>query len=208
MKHFIYHLTPALIQCPYQCHFLGFPPQTHILFSDAANETVIDKVHGLADVVDDVIPDPDELAKQIRKIVMEVFNGDDIKNAAAQLTKQAIKDVATVQAIADMAKTTLLDLLSNEETKQGLLKYAKSLIIDKGTIDAFKVIMEDIVRAQEVQKFLAEAVREILAMPIVKESAAELSRFVVSQWFAFLWITFKETLIPNWLKKNPKVSQG
>ena len=46
------------------------------MFSDEAQERVADKVHGLADVVDDVIPDPDELAKQIRKIVMEVINGD------------------------------------------------------------------------------------------------------------------------------------
>lgn len=177
-------------------------------FQDAAHERVADKVHDIADVVDDVIPDPDELAKQIRKIVMEVINGDDIKNAVAQLSKQALKDVATVQAIADMAKTTLLDLLSNDETRQNLLKYTKSLIIDKGTIDAFKVLMEAIIRAQEVQQFLAEAVKEILALPIVKESAAELSKFVVSQWFMFLWITIKETLIPSWLRKNQKVSQG
>lgn len=177
-------------------------------FQDAAHERVVDKVHGLADVVDDVIPDPDELAKQIRKIVMEVFNGDDIKNAAAQLAKQALKDVATVQAIADMAKTTLLDLLSNDETRQSLLKYTKSLINDKGTIDAFKVLMEAIIRAQEVQQFLAEAVKEILALPIVKESAAELSKFVVSQWFMFLWITIKETLIPSWLRKNQRSLKG
>lgn len=177
-------------------------------FQDAAHERVADKVHDIADVVDDVIPDPDELAKQIRKIVMEVIDGDDIKNAVAQLSKQALKDVATVQAIADMAKTTLLDLLSNDETRQNLLKYTKSLIIDKGTIDAFKVLMEAIIRAQEVQQFLAEAVKEILALPIVKESAAELSKFVVSQWFMFLWITIKETLIPSWLRKNQKVSQG
>lgn len=174
------------------------------MFSDAAHE----RVHGLADAVDDVIPDPDELAKQIRKIVTEVLNGDDIKNAAAQLAKQALKDVATVQAIADMAKTSLLDLLSNEETRQGLLKYAKSLIIDKGTIDAFKVLIEVIMRAQEVQQFLAEAVKGILAIPIVKESAAELSKFVVSQWFVFLWITIKETFIPNWLRKNPGSLKG
>ncbi|XP_067031455.1 uncharacterized protein [Acropora muricata] len=177
-------------------------------FQDEAQERVADKVHGLADVVDDVIPDPDELAKQIRKIVMEVINGDDIKNAATQLSKQALKDVATVQAIADMAKTTLLDLLSNDETRQNLLKYTKSLIIDKGTIDAFKVLMEAIIRAQEVQQFLAEAVKEILALPIVKESAAELSKFVVSQWFMFLWITIKETLIPSWLRKNPWSLKG
>lgn len=174
------------------------------MFSDAAHERVADKVHDLADVVDDVIPDPDELAKQIRKIVMEVINGDDIKNAAAQLSKQALKDVATVQAIADMAKTTLLDLLSNDETRQSLLKYTKSLIIDKGTIDAFKVLMEATIKAQEVQQFLAEAVKEILALPIVKESAAELSKFVVSQWFMFLWIAIKETFIPSWLRKSQR----
>lgn len=177
-------------------------------FQDEAHERVADKVHGLTDVVDDVIPDPDELAKQIRKIVMEVINGDDIKNAAAQLSKQALKDVATVQAIADMAKTTLLDLLSNDETRQSLLKYTKSLIIDKGTIDAFKVLMEAIIGAQEVQQFLAEAVKEILALPIVKEGAAELSKFVVSQWFMFLWITIKETLIPSWLRKSQRSLKG
>lgn len=185
-------------------YILGFPPQTHIFFPDAVDEEIIDKVDDVADV----IPDPDELAKLIRKIVMEVLNGDDIKNAAAQLTKQALKDVATVQAIADMAKSTLLDVLGNEETRQSFLQYTKSLITDKGTIDAFKVLIENIIRAQDVQKFLAEAVKEILALPIVKESAAELSRFVASQLFVFLWITVKETLIPHWLRKNQRSLKG
>ena len=189
-------------------YILGFPPQTHIFFPDAVDEEIIDKVDDVADVVDDVIPDPDELAKLIRKIVMEVLNGDDIKNAAAQLTKQALKDVATVQAIADMAKSTLLDVLGNEDTRQSFLQYTKSLITDKGTIDAFKVLIENIIRAQDVQKFLAEAVKEILALPIVKESAAELSRFVASQLFVFLWITVKETLIPHWLRKNQRSLKG
>lgn len=46
---------------------------------------------------------------------MEVLNREDVRNAAIQLTQHVLSDPSTGKKIAELAKNTLSDLLTNDE---------------------------------------------------------------------------------------------
>ncbi|XP_068682338.1 uncharacterized protein [Montipora capricornis] len=160
----------------------------------------VDDIKGVVSL-DSVLPDPKEVTKLVKQIVMEVLNGDDVKAAAIQLSQVALSDVRTVQAIAELAKNTLSDLITNEETLIWVRDYTKTLVLDQNTIDACKVLLENIVSVPEVQNFMAEAFSKILKSPIVTDSVAELCRCVAWQLLLFLWSTMK-SCTPRWLVKK------
>ena len=45
---------------------------------------------------------------------MEVLNREDVRNAAIQLTQHVLSDPSTGKKIAELAKNTLSDLLTND----------------------------------------------------------------------------------------------
>ena len=140
---------------------------------------------------------------------MEVLNRDDVRAAAIQLTQHMLSDPTTLRKIAELAKSTLSDLLANEETRLQLLGYIKVLILDQSTKDAGKVLLEDLVKDPEVKAFMAASFGELVTSSVVKNSAAELGKSVTHQVVNdtqiqqetgnFLWRAVKKTFTPGWL---------
>ena len=178
-------------------------------FPCIADENVIQKADEVTRaVLQDVLHDA-EITKLTSTFVMEVLNRDDVRAAAIQLTQHVLSDPTTLGKIAELAKSTLSDLLANEETRVQLLGYIKALILDQSTKDACKVLLEELVKDPEVKGFMAASLGELVTSSVVKTSAAELGKSVTHQVVNdtqiqqetgnFLWRAVKKTFTPGWL---------
>ena len=178
-------------------------------FPCIADENVIQKADEVTRaVLQDVLHDA-EITKLTSTFVMEVLNRDDVRAAAIQLTQHVLSDPTTLGKIAELAKSTLSDLLANEETRVQLLGYIKALILDQNTKDACKVLLEELVKDPEVKGFMAASLGELVTSSVVKTSAAELGKSVTHQVVNdtqiqqetgnFLWRAVKKTFTPGWL---------
>lgn len=155
----------------------------------------------------DVLKDAD-ITKLASAFVMEVLNRDDVRAAAIQLTQHVLSDPSTLKKIAELAKSTLSDLLNNEETRVQLLGYIKTLILDQSTKDACKILLEELVKDPEVKAFMAASLGDLVTSAVVKNSAVELGKSVTHQVVNdaqiqqetgnFLWRAVKKTFTPGW----------
>eukprot|EP00794_Sanderia_malayensis_P020493 gene20493-22509_t len=167
-------------------------------------------------IVNEVLNDSNTL-ELATDFVVKLLEHEDIRVKAQHFVISVMDAPETRMHVNRLAAGTVASVLETESTRQLLLDFVKSILLEEETVESCKQLLNAVASDPQSKQILADFFKDVLVSDTVTDQAIDLGKHVSREVVMdkklqeesvdALWSVFKMSLTPGWLFSSKEISK-